>query len=304
MVITLIGLGETGTAIAQLLLNSYNSIQLNIMDPSDRLSGRIIDLSHAAVRNNNGVLFNDRRAFEESNFIFFCAGTRNLPNASRESMSVINKALIDTVFDGIKLKSSCIILVISNPLDAMVTWISHYFDNKLLVLGTGTLLDSWRLRRMLSERYRVPVDVIQAHVIGEHGESMVPVWSQTYIAGNAITEELDSVQLDELRLELLSMAKKIRETENATKYGVASVALDLYESLQAPRRTRIIASIQRVDESGKQQAPAIGRFIEVGYGKCHVMDFLSELTLAERSAFEESIKKVEVVVGSDSNQFE
>lgn len=299
MTVTIVGLGETGTAIAQLLLNSTRFIRLNIMDPSDKLQGRIIDLSHSGVRNNNTLLFNDRTAFNSSDAIFFCAGTRNLPGVNRESMAQINKVLIEQVFNGITLKDDTVVFVISNPLDAMVSWISHYFGNKKLVIGTGTLLDTWRLRWLLAKRYTIPIEEVSAAVIGEHGDTMVPVWSITKIGEQILSDMLSEDQLNELRLELLSIATKIRATENATKYGVAAVALELFDAFLSTEPRKTIASVPYSEASQKtalKKTLAIGQFVEIGDGKCRTLDTFSELSVDEQKAFEASLKKLDKLV--------
>jgi L-lactate dehydrogenase len=203
MILSVIGLGETGTAVSQLLLNDYRNIQLNITDPNPNLKGRILDLSHSGIRNENVVHLNDRNLLSQSDVIFFCAGTRNLPGASRESMASVNQKLIEDVFRGIQLRPDCKIIVISNPLDAMVTWISAYFENRLCVIGTGTLLDSWRLKYIIAQQFQLEPERIEAVVLGEHGESMVPIWSMTTVDGIPIEELYGRPQLEELKIKLL-----------------------------------------------------------------------------------------------------
>lgn len=294
MILSIIGLGETGTAISQLLLNDYRNIQLNIIDPNPNLRGRILDLSHAGIRNENLIHLNDRTLLSQSDSIFFCAGTRNIPGASRESMASVNQKLIVDVFNGIELRPDCRIIVISNPLDAMVTWISSYFEQRLCVIGTGTLLDSWRLKFIIAQHFRLDPERIEAVVLGEHGDSMVPIWSKTTVDGLPIQELFSQPQLDELKVKLLSVAKEIRETENATKYGVAAAALHLFASLEDNEENETIASVleQRiVPDEGSKSPVAFGRPVRIAQGKVIIQDFEMD-DQEEKDALEHSIQKI------------
>jgi L-lactate dehydrogenase len=294
MIISIIGLGETGTAVSQLLLNDYRNIQLNISDPSEHISGRILDLAHAGIRNENVIFVNNIELLEKSDFVFFCAGTRNIQGASRESMANVNRALIQAVFDSVHVKESCKIIVISNPLDAMVTWISTYFENRLCVIGTGTLLDSWRLKYIIAQQFQLEPERIEAVVLGEHGDSMVPIWSMTKVDGIPIEELYGRPQLVELNIKLLSVAKEIRETENATKYGVAAAAIHLMVALLSKEEVITIASYPSQSSLSDKSGISFGQFVVLKEGTCLRFnnDYLNE---EEKSALSLSVEKIRTV---------
>ena len=75
MHISVIGLGETGSAISLLLLGEFEGIHLNIMDPKTSISGRVLDFKHAGAVRDNRVSWNEQHLLEEARFIFFCAGS-------------------------------------------------------------------------------------------------------------------------------------------------------------------------------------------------------------------------------------
>jgi len=295
MKLSVIGLGETGTAVSQLLLNNYRNIQLNITDPNPNLKGRILDLSHSGIRNENVVHLNDRNLLSQSDIIFFCAGTRNLPGASRESMASVNQKLIEDVFRGIQLRPDCKIIVISNPLDAIVTWISEYFENRLCLIGTGTLLDSWRLKYIIAQQFQLEPERIEAVVLGEHGDSMVPIWSMTTVDGIPIEELYGRPQLEELKIKLLSVAKEIRETENATKYGVAAAAIHLMTGLLSKEEVITNASFLGHSALSENNSISFGQFVVLKEGTCLRFSNYS-LNEEENSALSLSIEKIRTVI--------
>lgn len=243
MIISIIGLGETGTAIAHELMVKYHSICINILDSNENLDGRILDLAHAGVANNNRIEFRNSTWFEQSDFIFFCAGTRNKPGEARELMAHANKKLISDLFANCNFMNKPRVIVISNPVDAMTTWISQELKEKAAVVGTGTLLDTWRLKLIIAQKFDVELDAVETAVVGEHGDSMVVLWSQTTVNGEFIADAYGSEDLSAIEKELRASAKRIRQTENATKYGVGAVAVYLLSLLQSNSPTITIASI-------------------------------------------------------------
>lgn len=292
MNITIIGLGETGTAIAHELMVKYQSIRLNILDSNENLEGRILDLAHAGVANNNRIAFRNDLWFRQSDFIFFCAGTRNLPGESREIMAQSNKTLIAEVFQNSSFKQLPVIIVISNPVDAMATWISNYLGNKALVFGTGTLLDTWRLKLIIAEKLDLNLEDVNTAVIGEHGETMVVLWSQTTVNGLPITDIYGKEDIDLIEKELRLSAKKIRQTENATKYGVGAVALYLLGCFLSAKACETIASIKC-----EKNSVFYGQSCLISSQGVRTIDD-SKINESERNNLGESIDKIRFIVGS------
>jgi malate/lactate dehydrogenase len=213
-------------------------------------------------------------------------------------MASVNQKLIVDVFNGIELRPDCRIIVISNPLDAMVTWISSYFEHRLCVIGTGTLLDSWRLKFIIAQHFRLDPERIEAVVLGEHGDSLVPIWSKTTVDGLPIQELFSQPQLDELKVKLLSVAKEIRETENATKYGVAAAALHLMAGLLSKEEVITIASFPSQSILSNKNRISYGQFVVLKEGICWRLndDSLNE---EEKTALSLSIEKIRSITYSD-----
>lgn len=225
MNICIVGFGETGVTIASLINAQKSGVVFNVLDPSEYISGRVLDLKHAIVDQNNELHLNNFNSAANADFLFYCAGVRNEKGADRSSVVKANKDIIRQVFDNFDLKNSCKIIVVTNPVELISQWISECFNHQLTVVGTGTGLDTVRLISLLSEQLKIAPDKIETSVIGEHGSHMVPVYSRTTINKRPLAEYLNSEGLLKLTSDLKGVATEIRKTEEATKFGVGQFAV-------------------------------------------------------------------------------
>lgn len=242
MNITVIGCGETGATISALLLSKYKEITLNILDPDENISGRILDLEHAATCNGSEILWNDFKSASESNYLFFTAGTRGEKGEDRSTKAKENKKLIESIFSQLRPKEHALIITISNPTEVMSYWISEYLEGRNLVVGTGTSLDTFRLQNILAKYFKKPIHYINTMVIGEHGSNMTPIWSQTSQKGDLISEMVSEKQLEDFTTELKNSATTIRKTEVATKYGVSQCAVTILSNYITPNKVKLAIS--------------------------------------------------------------
>jgi malate/lactate dehydrogenase len=236
MHVGVIGLGETGATIVALLNEKLRNATINVYDPADWISGRLLDLHHASVYKNNSIVLNNFSQGGNCEYLFFCAGIRNEKGGNRMDMVKQNKAIIKSVFDNLKVNPRAKIIVLTNPVELITEWIYEYLENEFVV-GTGTGLDYYRLKFIAARELGVlPIDV-DIPVVGEHGSTMLPLFSQGTIQGVSAAKLISpKVQLD-LTLELKDSASTIRITEEATKYGVAQCAIDLMESFESKKKT-------------------------------------------------------------------
>lgn len=240
--VSIVGLGETGVTIGSLLMACNQKIELNIMDPSDWIKGRLLDLNHAAAFRRSMVSLNDKEAFELADFIFFCAGVRNLKGADRFTTVKENKGLIELVFEGVQLKNKPTVIVVTNPVELISAWMQDFLGNSAVVVGTGTMLDTERLRYILSREFNVNPSQIETEVLGEHGDSMVIAWSKTRVNGKAIDQVSEQLKRNRILDELIGSAATIRQTEEATKFGVGQCAVELFLALLREEETYVPVS--------------------------------------------------------------
>lgn len=251
---TFYGLGEVGSLTIALLNSNYSNITINIIDEQDLLSGRLLDLAHAAACNNNTILFNNKALIEQSDALVFAAGASNLHGESRNSVAAKNKALASKLFRDQPFAKFPTIFVITNPVDAMSFWIQEIVKDKAQVIGTGTSLDSFRLKFIVSKYFQCEAADVQTMVLGEHGQYMVPVFSQTKIKGIPIWELASEDQLQLIKQELIQSAFAIRQTERSTKYGIAETCLQLIQWLNHKGNDVLTVSIPLPSSLAKEMS--------------------------------------------------
>lgn len=154
----------------------------------DMAKGQAIDLLNgAALTADQRITAGDMSDIASSNVVVVTAGLRRKPDESRLDLINRNVDLFLTLLDQIKaagLKENTYLVVVSNPVDVL-TYLAVQRSGLpwQRVIGLGTQLDTARLRGYLARRLQVPPTQVNALLLGEHGDSMVPIWSSATIAG-------------------------------------------------------------------------------------------------------------------------
>ncbi|KKR23743.1 MAG: hypothetical protein UT53_C0009G0037 [Candidatus Yanofskybacteria bacterium GW2011_GWD2_39_48] len=144
-----------------------------------------------------------------------------------------NKEILKSIFDQIKpLNPEVKIVVVSNPVDIM-TYYAQEFSGlpRNQVFGTGTSLDTSRLRTEIALALDINVQSVDGFVLGEHGESEFVAWSTVSVGGVLIKDKLGSDKLDEIAKKVRDDAKSIIDRKGSTFYGIAAVTTDIIESV-------------------------------------------------------------------------
>lgn len=154
----------------------------------DMAAGEALDLRHGAHFTSSQVFTaGDYSAVSGSNCVVITAGLRRKPDESRLELINRNVGLFNTILDslkGAKLASDATVLVVSNPVDIL----THLAVESGIVapertLGLGTVLDTCRFCSLLADHFKVGAKDVNALILGEHGDSMVPIWSSANIGG-------------------------------------------------------------------------------------------------------------------------
>lgn len=248
MTISIIGIGEVGSVLTAMLLARLRRTDINLVDTDTNLSGRLLDLRHAASLHDNTLHFNDQALISSSDFIFFCAGLSNPRNASRYTVARGNQEIVAEVFGKLPLKTGTTVVAVTNPVELVAQWISDLYEHRIRVLGTGTFLDTIRLKYLVAEHLDIPIASVQALVLGEHGRQMTPIYTHTLVDGRPVKEILDESELATITARLKGSATSIRQTEKATKYGVAQCALEILEAIHFKRETYMPLSVLASEE--------------------------------------------------------
>lgn len=235
--IAIIGAGCVGatTAYAILLKNIASDIML--VDINDqRCQGEVLDLSDAIPASSTARII--KGTFKDAalaDIIIITAGARRKPGQSRLDLIKINQSIITTIINHmIPINPKAVIIMVSNPVDIM-TFCAQ--KNSQLpanqVFGSGTYLDTLRLRGTLSEKLGISQQSIQAYILGEHGDNQFAVWSSANIAGLPLKDfpSFDREQMDALAQSARQKGNEIISLKDATYYGIGICVAHMCESI-------------------------------------------------------------------------
>ncbi len=230
--IVLIGTGFVGMSYAYALLNQSATDELVLIDiDRKRAEGEAMDLNHgmAFSGSNMKIYAGEYSDCADADIVVICAGVAQKSGESRIDLLNRNAAVFQSIIHPITESGfSGIFLIATNPVDIMtyVTFKISKFPQER-VLGSGTVLDTARLRYLLGDYFSVDPKNIHAYVMGEHGDSEFIPWSQAYVATKPVLsycEERGSnycyEEMQKIGDQVRNAAQKIIEAKRATYYGI------------------------------------------------------------------------------------
>ena len=229
--IVLIGTGIVGMSYAYALLNQNLCDELVLIDINKkRAEGEAMDLNHGVAFSggNMEIYAGEYTDCCNADLVVLTAGLPQKEGQNRLDLLKENRKIFETILQSV-LENGFhgIFLVATNPVDIMtriVYEISDFPPEK--VIGTGTALDTARLRYLLGEKFMIDPRNMHAYVMGEHGDSEFVPWSQAMMTTKPIfdlcgeTEGCHFQELLELEEEVRMAAYKIIEAKKATYYGI------------------------------------------------------------------------------------
>jgi len=231
--VSIIGFGNIGATLSWMFLHdTATDWNINIMEPSKKRRGRVLDMMHASsLFPFRSITVNNKRRLEDSDFVVYCASGSVTISKDRNEVLGENVKIVKSVFSKIHFKNPDVrIIVISNPVDIIAFYISKFSNvDPYNIIGTGTYLDSIRLAYYTSLALKVQPSFVTAMVLGEHGNSMVPIYSRLQKNGRKISSNLLNYKL--LTSKTKKAAFEIKKTENATIYGVSTCAYRIIQLL-------------------------------------------------------------------------
>jgi L-lactate dehydrogenase len=250
--ITVIGAGSVGSTIAYTLSNEDFAREIVMIDINkSKVKGEAMDIVQgASFRDPISVIAGEYEDAKDSDIVIITSGIARKPGQTRIELTQTNVDILKSITPQIvKVAPNALYIIVSNPVDIMT-----YVFNKISglpesqIIGSGTLLDTARLRYALSEHYEIAQRNIHAYVLGEHGDTSFVPWSIARISGASIDayhemmkvygrefKELDKKVMTEY---VHKSGGKIIENKGATFYAVSvsvcrlcSLLLSAYESI-------------------------------------------------------------------------
>lgn len=259
--VAVVGAGNVGSTFAYSLVLSGLASELVLIDADERRAeGEAMDLSHAVpfsrpVRVSAGGYGDTAGAA----ITVVAAGTAQRTGETRLDLVRRNDAIFASIIPAIaEANPDGIILVATNPVDVL-TYRSLDYSGlpPSRVIGSGTILDTARFRALLADRFDVDPRSIHAFIIGEHGDSEVPVWSSAHIGGMALDDysaahgfEFPATARTEVFEATRDAAYHIIERKGATYYAVAAGLLRIVEAILRNQRTVLSVSSRITDFYG------------------------------------------------------
>lgn len=238
----IIGCGNVGATCAYTLMHSGILSEIVLLDANaKKAEGEAMDLNHALpFLSPMRICAGTYEDLADCGIIIIAAGAGQTKGETRIDLLKKNRAILRTILDSIKpVNTEAILLLVSNPVD-ILTYIAldlSGFDPHR-VIGSGTVLDTARLKFLVGRMLQVDSRNVHTFIIGEHGDSELPVWSSANVSGIDLYGfcKISGVpdyqnQLDRMFMEVRTSAYKIIENKGATYYAIAEAVLRIVDSI-------------------------------------------------------------------------
>lgn len=235
--VVIVGCGNVGMSYAYALLNQRTNVnELILIDLNeDRALGEAMDLNHclAFAPSKIDIRCGDYTDCSDAKIVVIAAGANQNKGESRMDLIYKNSKIFKSIVgDVVKSGFKGIFLVATNPLDVMtyLTWKYSGFDYHR-VLGSGTSLDTSRLRYLIGDKLGIGPKNIHAYVIGEHGDSEFVPWSNATVGLQNVGKFLSVEEKQEIADEVKNAAYKIIERKGATYYGIGMCLVSITNAI-------------------------------------------------------------------------
>lgn len=239
--VVLVGTGFVGMSMAYSLLNQGGVNELVLIDiDKNKAEGEAMDLSHGVPCSPSkmSIKAGNYSDCKDADIVVITAGINQKPNQTRLELVEINakimkditKSVLDSGFGGI-------FVIASNPVDIMtyvVQKVSGFPKEK--VIGSGTMLDTARLRFLIGEYLKVSSKNVHAYIMGEHGDSSFVSWENAYVGCKKMVDimkdgNLPLSDLDDIHKGVVNAAYEIIEKKKATYYGIGVALVKIIKAI-------------------------------------------------------------------------
>jgi len=240
--IAIVGTGHVGATCAYALqLMGHASEIVLINAHRERSEGEAMDINHGSLfARPVRIWAGDFSDCKDADIVVLAAGASQKPDETRLGLLRRNAEIFKNIIPQvIQHNRNAILIVVSNPVDVLtyIAWKESRLPAQQ-VIGSGTILDTARFRYLLGQHFGIEPRSIHAYIIGEHGDSQVPVWSLANIAGIRLDEyallndqSLDLSARDEIAQNTRRAAYEIIRRKGATYYAIAAGLVRIIEAI-------------------------------------------------------------------------
>ena len=230
--IVIIGCGNVGLSyLKRLCLESNISLDISLIDlDEDKLEGEILDLEQSLIYKNNNIkikigTYND---CNDADIVVICAGVSQSTNDRLNDLEKANEIVVDITNNLRNTSFNGIYLVATNPMEVVTELVAHYTDHPFnKVIGTGTMLDTIRLKSLINKKLDIRSCDINVYVLGEHGNSQFVSWNNANIGLQNLSTFLSLEEKEELEYQTKHMGGYITKHKGYTSDGIASCLVEL-----------------------------------------------------------------------------
>lgn len=249
----LIGTGMVGTSFAYSLMQQGTANELVLIDADrSRAEGEMMDLNHGMAFVRPMIIrTGDYPDLADADVVVITAGVNQKPGQSRLELLATNCGIFSEIVPKVlKVNPNAIFVVGTNPVDILTHTTAKIVGlDSGRVIGTGTALDTARFRYMLGAHYGVDPRSVHAYIIGEHGDSELPLWSLANIGGVGLTDFIgangqgyDQLKLDGIFDQTRNAAYEIIKRKRATYYAIGLGLLSIVETVLRNQHTVMTVS--------------------------------------------------------------
>ena len=259
--IVLVGTGFVGMSMAYSMLNRGGIKELVLIDINkDKTIGEEMDLSHGLpfAPQKMNIKAGEYDECKDAEIVVITAGINQKPGQSRLELTAINAKMMKEITQNImKSGFNGVIIVASNPVDVMTYVVAKESGlPKNKVIGSGTVLDTARLRYLMAEYLNVSSKNVHAYIMGEHGDSSFVPWDHAYVGCKKIKDVMkdNNKPMEDLRKiheDVVNSAYEIIEKKKATYYGIGMALNRLVRAVLDDENSILTVSTYLENEYGQ-----------------------------------------------------
>jgi L-lactate dehydrogenase len=306
--VVLVGCGAVGTSFMYAAINQQIAQHYVLIDVfKNAAEGNAIDLADTmAVLGDNSftsIKAGDYSDCKDADVVVITAGRPQKEGETRLAMVADNAKIMKDIATQIKASGfKGVTVIASNPVDVLTTVYQKVTGfNPNSIVGSGTTLDSARLRRLTAEKLGVAPQSVNAFLMGEHGDSSVAAWTTATVFNKPILDyvaegKISQKELDEIRTEAVNMAYKIIELKRATFYGIGVCLTRIVKAILNNEGSILMVGAQLNGEyKNKGLYTGVPAIIN-GDGWKEIVEY--KLSKEEQAQFDASCKALEEVVNT------